>query len=179
MSERRITLEKACSQFEPDLVLYYYGEGSEPERRRVETHLNGCPRCVRFMDDLHALLPQMSKNAELPQSFWDNYYREMVQKLEAIQEPKAWWRYLVPTFGGWAIPAFGTAAVAVLAIALVFGKVHWGFSSRSTLQEGIPQEILSDSGRLEFFKSLDLLESLSTLEKMDGSTAEKGELQSL
>jgi hypothetical protein len=179
MNERRIALENACGEFEADLVLYYYGEGSVAERRRIENHLDGCRRCARFMDDLRGLLPQMSKTTELPQTFWDNYYREVVHKLEQAQERKSWWRGLVPTFGGWAIPAFGTAVVAVLAVALVFGKGDWNLRSSSTSQESIPQEILADSGRLEFFNSLDLLESLATLEKMDGSGPEKVEFHNL
>ena len=45
MEESRVTLENACAEFEPDLVLYYYGDGTEAERRRVEAHLQGCSRC--------------------------------------------------------------------------------------------------------------------------------------
>ena len=179
MSERRIALENACGEFEADLVLYYYGEGSAAERGRIETHLDACARCARFMDDLRGFLPRMSKTTELPQTFWANYYREMVHKLDQERERKSWWRGLIPTFGGWAIPAFGTAVVAVLAVALVFGKGDWSLRSSSSPQESIPQEILSDSGRLEFFNSLDMLESLAALEKMDGSQRERVEFRNL
>jgi hypothetical protein len=179
MSERRIALENACGEFEADLVLYYYGEGSAAERGRIETHLDACARCARFMDDLRGLLPQMSKTTELPQTFWDDYYREMVHKLDQERERKSWWRGLIPTFGGWAIPAFGTVVVAGLAVALIFGKGDWSLRSSSSPQESIPQEILSDSGRLEFLNSLDLLESLTALEKMDGSGPDKAQVHNL
>lgn len=179
MSEGRIALENACEEFEADLVLYYYGEGSAAERRCIENHIDGCRQCARFMDDLRGLLPQISKTTELPQTFWDNYYREVVHKLEQARERRSWWRRLVPTFGGWAIPAFGTAVVAVFAVALVFGNGDWSLRSSSTPQESIPQEILSDSRDLEFFNSLDLLESLPTLEKMDGSGPETVEIHNL
>jgi hypothetical protein len=86
---------------------------------------------------------------------------------------------VIPSFGGWTIPAFGTAVVAVLAVALVFGKGDWSLRSSATSQQTIPQEILSDSGRLEFFNSLDLLESLAALENMDGSKLESVEARSL
>jgi len=33
-------LQSACKEFEEDLVLYYYGETSEEERRRVGQHLS-------------------------------------------------------------------------------------------------------------------------------------------
>ena len=80
-----------------------------------------------------------------------------------------------PGFGGWLVPAFGTAMVLVLAVALLFGKGEWGSSQNQAQQEVIPQEILYDSSRLEFFKSLDMLESLSTLENMDGAGVEAGD----
>jgi len=79
----------------------------------------------------------------------------------------------VPTF------AIATAVVVVLAVALVYDKGDWSVRSNATQQEYIPQEILSDSGRLEFFGSLDLLESLATLENMDGSRRESVEVRSL
>jgi hypothetical protein len=178
MNETRVTLENACAEFEADLVLYYYGEGSEGERRRVEGHLNRCQRCGRFLNDLRGLLPQMSATAELPPSFWNDYYREMVQKLDRERERKSWWQNLLPNFGGWAVPAFGTAMVVVLAGALIFGKGDWSLRPDQASQEMIPQEILSDSSGLEFFKSLDMLESLSALENMDGVRAEPGEVLS-
>jgi hypothetical protein len=179
MSENRLALEKACREFEADLVLYYYGEDSAAERQRVENHLESCGRCLSFMDDLRGLLPQMSKTIDLPQTFWDNYYREVIHKLDQEREGKSWWRSVIPSFGGWTIPAFGTAVVAVLAVALVFGKGDWSLRSSTTPQQTIPQEILSDSGRLEFFNSLDLLESLAALENMDGSKLESVEVRSL
>jgi hypothetical protein len=179
MNETHVKLENACGEFEADLVLYYYGEGSEVERRRVEGHLHGCQRCGRFLNDLRGLLPQMSKTTDLPQTFWDDYYREMVRKLDRQRERKSWWRNLMPGFGGWAVPAFGTAMVVVLAVGLIFGEGDWNLRWSPAQQEAIPQEILSDSGRLEFFKSLDMLESLTALENMDGVRAEPGEIRTL
>jgi hypothetical protein len=178
MDETRVTLENACAEFEADLVLYYYGDGSEVERHRVEGHLTGCARCGRFLDDLRGLLPQMATKAELPPSFWNDYYREMVQKLDDVRERKSWWRNLMPAFSGWAVPAFGTAIVVVFAVAMMFGKGDWNLRSNPNQPEIIPQEILLDSSRLEFFKSLDMLESLSALENMDGARAE-GEVRSI
>jgi hypothetical protein len=69
------------------------------------------------------------------------------------------------------LPAFGTAAVAVFAVALIFGKGHWNFSWKQP-GESIPQEILVDTNQLEFFKSMDMLEALSKLETRDGTKLE-------
>src|SRR5437773_465220 len=48
MMGRSGKLETACRDFEEDLVLYYYGEGSGAERSRVESHVKACSRCSRF-----------------------------------------------------------------------------------------------------------------------------------
>jgi hypothetical protein len=64
MKERSDTLRTACKDFEEDLVLYYYGDDSEAERSRVESHLPSCASCHAFLDDLRKLLPQMVKPTE-------------------------------------------------------------------------------------------------------------------
>jgi predicted anti-sigma-YlaC factor YlaD len=170
-------LETACRDFEEDLVLYYYGEVLEAERSRVEGHLKLCLRCRRFMDDLRRLLPQMAQPREMPQAFWDGYYREMVDKLAAHQERKARWRSWFLPLQSWALPAFGTAAVAVFAFALVLGKGDWTFQPNRS-QQNIPPEVLTDARQLEFFTSMDMLESLGLLEALDGSKIDSTSSQS-
>jgi hypothetical protein len=176
MTERTETLRTACKNFEEDLVLYYYGDDSAAERSRVESHLRSCLSCREFLDDLRKLLPQMAKPSELPPKFWDNYYDEVVQKLAIHEERRPWWKNLFVPVRTWMVPAFGTAAVAALAIALVIGSGHWHFPFSRT-QEQIPQEILTDTNQLEFFKSMDLLENLSSLEALDGSKVQPGNSQ--
>jgi hypothetical protein len=113
----------------------------------------------------------MAQPQELPQSFWDNYYRETVAKLAQQEERRNWWRTLFTPMQGWMIPAFGTVAVAVLAIALVLEKGNLSFFKDRT-PVSIPQEILADSDQLEFFESLDMLESLNKLEEQDSKRSE-------
>jgi hypothetical protein len=166
-------LPAACREFEEDLVLHYYGDGSESERNRVEAHLENCAPCHAFLEDLRRLLPQMAKPNELPQSFWDNYYRETLAKIAGLEERKLWWRNIFAPMRAWMLPAFGTAAVAVFAVALVFTKGYWPFSPNQP-PEKIPQEIMADTNQLEFFKSMDMLEALSKLETLDGTKLEIG-----
>ncbi|HTN69890.1 MAG TPA: hypothetical protein VMO00_02265 [Methylomirabilota bacterium] len=168
MKKRTRTLENACKEFEADLVLYYYGDDSEADHRRVERHCEECSLCRRFLADLRELLPQMAKPQELPPRFWDDYHNEMVEKLALHREQSPWWRNFFAPVRAWALPAFGTAAVAVLTFALIFGK---GTSHLwpSHSQGNIPQEILADTNQLEFFDSMDMLESLHTLEALDGT----------
>ena len=75
MKEHSDTLRTACKDFEEDLVLYYYGDGSENERIRVQGHLQTCSPCREFLEDLRKLLPQMAKPSELPPTFWDRLLR--------------------------------------------------------------------------------------------------------
>jgi predicted anti-sigma-YlaC factor YlaD len=161
-------LETACKEFEADLVLYYYGDEFESEQKRVEEHLRGCLRCRRFLDDLRKLLPQMSQPKEFPQAFWTRYYEEMVEKINAHQEKKFWWRQFFTPMRLWLVPAFGTVAVAILAFTLVLGKGNSQVKTDRPVEK-IPQEIMADVNQLEFFKSMDMLESLHLLESLDRS----------
>ena len=171
MMERKQTLETACRDFEEDLVLYYYGDGSEAERGRVEVHTRTCGRCHRFLEDLRRLLPQMAQPESLPQSFWDGYYRETIAKIAAQRERSSWWRNLLTPMRAWAVPVFASAAVAVLAVALLIDKGGWNAQSLG-LRGNIPQEILTDASQLEFFNSMDVIESLPALEELDGGKTE-------
>ena len=163
-------LETMCKELEEDLVLYYYGEIADDEKRRIDQHLGNCAGCGRFLEDLRRLLPQMSAPQELPQSFWDNYYRETIQKLAHQREPGFQWRNLFAPVRMWMIPAFGTAVVAALAFGLILSKGNLN-SLYNQPQERIPRELVTDTEQLEFFKSMDMLESLSTLEQMETSKA--------
>ena len=172
-----VPFDSACKSFEEDLVLYYYGETSYAERRPIEQHLSGCQSCRRFVDDLRRLLPQMARSEEFPQSFWDAYYHETVAKLAQQRERKYWWRNLWSPMKVWMLPAFGTVAIAVLAIGLVLGKSNLP-SFTDTSPKNFPQESLSDAKQLEFFESMDMLESLSKLEEQDDQKAEPNTNQS-
>jgi hypothetical protein len=168
---RNALLETACKNFEEDLVLYYYGETSDAEGRRIERHLSDCQSCGRFVGDLRRLLPQMAPSEEISQSFWDSYYRETLAKLAQQEERKYWWRNLLAPMKVWMLPAFGTVAVAALAIGLVLGKGDsQRFSERPS--DTIPQEILADANQLEFFESLDMFVWLSKIKEQDEQKAE-------
>ena len=161
-------LSGACKQYEEDLVLYYYSESSAADSQRVERHLSECLACRGFVDDLSGLLPQMTKSQELPQTFWDSYYRETIAKLSRCEERNFRWRNLFVPLKTWLVPAFGTAAVAVLALGLLFakGSLPWFMDGSSAK---LPEAIIADTNQLEFFRSLDMLESLRQLEEHDGA----------
>ena len=175
--KKKSPLSGACQKYEADLVLYYYGESGDSERRRIEGHLSGCAGCQRFIDDLRGLLPQLNKGPELPQNFWQSYYRETVAKLGEHEARSHWWSNFIAPLQQWFVPAFGTAAVVILALGLIFTKGSlpvWKERSPTTL----PQEIILDGNQLEFFRSLDMLEAMSQLEDRDGGGVER-EFESL
>ena len=168
MENRLGPLEGACKSYEEDLVLYYYAETGAGERAALEQHLAHCLRCRKFVDDLGRVLPQMAPKPELPQVFWDNYFRETVAKLDEQSAQQHGWRRWLQPMNGWLVPAFGTVAIAVFAIALMLPKGNFT-SMGDTASVNIPAEVLVDSNQLEFFKSMEILESLSTLEEQDGA----------
>ena len=165
--KKKSPLSGACKQYEEDLVLYYYAEGSAAESQGVERHLSECLACRHFVEDLRGLLPQMAKSQELPQTFWDSYYRETVAKLREHKARNYWWGNFFMPRQTWLVPAFGTAAVAVLALGLLFAKGSLPLFIDGTSAK-LPEEIIADANQLEFFGSLDMLESLSQLEEHDG-----------
>ena len=122
MENRVAPLEGACKNYEEDLVLYYYGESGAAERAAMEQHMAQCGRCRNFIDDLGRVLPQMAPQPELPQPFWDSYFRETMAKVDAHEARQSWWSDWFAPLNGWLMPAFGTMAVAALAIALVLEK---------------------------------------------------------
>jgi hypothetical protein len=162
--------ETMCKDLEEDLVLYYYREIADDERRRIDLHLGNCSDCRRFLEDLQRLLPQMAAPEELPPSFWDDYYRETIKKLAHQREQAFRWRELFTPLRMWMIPAFGTAVVAVLAFGLILSKGNLDTLYNQS-QEKLPRELVTDTEQLEFFRSMDMLESLSALESLESGKA--------
>lgn len=172
MNQRKDSLQPACKDFEASVVLYYYGDCEEPERGKVEGHLKGCILCSRFLEELRAFLPLMAKPKELPQTFWDNYYRELQEKLTAMDEAKPWWRRAFAFLGPWTVPALGTAAILILVSTFTLTKGIWRPPGRSA-EEAAPREIRAVTKNLDFFQTMDLLESLDFLESLEETRAER------
>jgi len=171
--KKKPALGGACKKYEADLVLYYYAECDPVERRRIEEHLSECHGCQSFVDDLRGLLPQLNQSPQLPQSFWQSYYRETVGKLGAREARSHWWSSYLTPLQQWFVPAFGTAAVVLLSLGLLFAKGSlplW----KDAPPAALPQEIMVDGNQLEFFRSLDMLEALSQLEQRDDVGVKSG-----
>ncbi|MGH7775523.1 MAG: zf-HC2 domain-containing protein [Candidatus Binatia bacterium] len=158
---------RVCKDLEQGLVLYYYGECVEAERRSIETHLEGCASCRYFLESLRTLLPLTVKPDDPPQAFWESYSREMHRKLEAVEERVAWWRDLFSLARPWPVPALATASVLVLALTLTFTKGLWHRQDFPPEGEAI-LEILPMAENLEFFKTMELLDAMGLIEAVAG-----------
>jgi anti-sigma factor RsiW len=165
MAQDDKTAAMACTQWEEDLVLHYYGELHGSERAAVEDHMQVCEPCRFYLKELESILPLTVKPDEPPQAFWDNYSRELRRKLTEVKERKSWWQSLASFFQPLAIPVSATAAVAILALALTLGKGFWGPKEVPQDDEAF-MEILPAAENLDFFKTMEVLDAMDMLEDM-------------
>jgi hypothetical protein len=163
MAQNNRSAAAACTQWEENLVLHYYGELRGSERIAVEDHVRGCEPCRFYLKELGSLLPLTVKPDEPPQAFWDDYSREMRRKLADASERKSWWQILASFFQPWAIPVSATAVVAILALTLTVGKGFWG-SKEAPQDDEAFMEILPAAENLEFFKTMEVLDAMDFLE---------------
>lgn len=161
-------METACKDYEEDLVLYYYGDCPMDEGERIQGHLKSCAVCSRFFDDLNKLLPLTVKTDEPSPAFWEGYSREVRQKLASAGERRPWWDGLLSFLRPWPVPVFATALVLVLALTLTLTKQTWRARDAVPKEEAL-LEVLPIAENLDFYKSMDVLDSLDLLEAMGGS----------
>ncbi|MFQ5538931.1 MAG: zf-HC2 domain-containing protein [Candidatus Binatia bacterium] len=168
MAQNENRVQENCKNFEKDLVLYYYGECDIKDRSRVETHLEGCASCRRFLEELRLLLPLTTKQDEPDEAFWDAYSKEIHKKLVEVKNKPSWRNALTNLFHPWPVPALATALILVLAFSLTFTKGMWR-SQGTPPEEMTLLEILPVAEDLEFFKAMEFLDALDLLEDVGGS----------
>jgi hypothetical protein len=156
-------LRPACKDYEQDLVLYYYGESAPSERDQLERHLQSCSACQRFLDDLRLLLPLTLKTDEPPEAFWQSYSREMRGKLAGAKPQRFWQRIFPSFFSPWQVPALATALTLLLAVGLTVTRDRWQRSDSPPAQETL-LEVLPLAENLEFFTTMDILDSMDLIE---------------
>ena len=155
----------ACTGFEEDLVLYYYGELPAKDQAQVAHHVRSCRDCQSYLKEIASILPLAVKADEPPQVFWDDYSRELRHKLTAARTGSSWWHDAISYLQPWTIPVYATAAVAVLAITLTLGKGFWS-STEIPQEDETFIEILPASENLDFFKTMEVLDAMDVLEDM-------------
>jgi hypothetical protein len=170
MAERQ-ELTGACKNFEQDLVLYFYQDCSRAEQQQVEAHLEGCPSCRVFLEELKSLLPATVKPDEPTPAFWQNYSREMRGKLDK-RESRGWAGAIMSLFRPWPVPAVATAMILAIAVTLTFTKGRW------TTETHPSPELVEMASNADFFESIDFLDSMDLLESVEGHDAQKSETAS-
>lgn len=159
----------ACRDFEQDLVLYHYAEITAKDYQRLEAHLMDCVSCREFLQELRAVLSSTSKPDDPPQSFWDNYSKEMSRKLDAVGERASWRDLLFSFFHPWPVRALAATLVIVSVAALTLRERIWhpqqALSTASKQEAWMQIQPVADN--LEFFKTMDLLDSIDLLQAID------------
>lgn len=153
----KLFVPKTCADFETDLVLYAYGKIDTEQTSAIETHLDACVSCRDHQDQLLKELATAPLDSPQPE-FWEDYTREMRQKLAAVETrekiPSTWLR----PFRVRGITAM--AAGMVLVIALGISLQDRIFSSGDRPQDNAVMDVLPIVQNLEFFESMHFLEMM-------------------
>jgi len=104
-----------CNTFEESIALYVAGDLDASRAKSVESHLESCTSCQRFLNELRAsqaMVKELATESLDPASF--NVVRQRVmQEVNRRQAARpVWWRFLSPTVAQWR-PVWA-AALAVL-----------------------------------------------------------------
>ncbi|SRR5713226_1094142 len=161
----------ACENMEQDLVLYYYQELEIAPRSGVEVHIKDCAACRLYLDEMASILPLTVKNDEPPETFWNDYSRQMRQKLADVRDRQPWWRSWTFFLQPWPRPALAMAAVVALVLTITVGKGFWS-TQESPPDDQALIEVLPVAENLEFFKNMEVLDVMDFLENPGGTTKE-------
>jgi hypothetical protein len=166
MVRQPVSNTNACESREQDLVLYYYGELSESERATVESHIGNCVGCRRYLDQIGSILPLTVQADQPEQPFWNQYSRELRNKLDQ-KEHRRWWELIKEQLHGWAVPAVAATAIGVMALTFALGKGY--FRPRDLPPEDQSMmEVLPVAENLDFFANMEILDAMDMLESLGG-----------
>jgi hypothetical protein len=169
MTQQKKAPSAACREFEAELVLYYYGELQGVSCTRMESHLGDCESCRSALQEMRSILPMTVKPDQPPESFWQDYDRQLRQKLFEADQKKTSWLTFPLVNRSWTVPALAAAAVVTLAIAFTLARVPW-LSRETPPREELFMEVLPMAENLEFYRTMEVLDALDLLEFM-GSQA--------
>ncbi len=165
--QKKSSVKAACKDLEQDLVLYYYAESTGKDHKRIEAHLMDCVSCREFLQELRTVLSSTSKPDDPPQSFWDSYSKEMSRKLAGAGERASWRDLLSSFFHPWPVRALAAALVIVFVVALTLRERIWHPQQPTVSKQEAWMRIQPVADNLEFFKTMDLLDSIDLLQAID------------
>jgi len=79
-----MTSPDLCDSLRWDLMRVVDGEADSDVQRRVESHLEACPRCRDEYDELEKLkgVTQSMRLMDLPDARWAGYWQDLYRRLE-------------------------------------------------------------------------------------------------
>lgn len=114
-----------CKDCQEMMVEALYEELGEERLRAFEEHVGSCSDCSGAYAEMRSTLRTMDRR-ERPdpgQAYWDGYWNRLKTRMEPA-EPRGWRRWLTrPVWGGprWAYR--GAAAVVLIAMGIVVGRM--------------------------------------------------------
>jgi anti-sigma factor RsiW len=109
-----------CHRIQKRLSVYQDGEIGGEERERIAAHLEGCPACRSAYAELEQAWQRLEKIPEIQASA--GFERRLFERINAVPEPRSWWRF---PWVSWIYRAYPAPAMA--AVLLLVGTVLGGY----------------------------------------------------
>jgi anti-sigma factor RsiW len=110
----------SCHRIQKRLSAYQDGEVGGKEKERIAAHLEVCPACRSAYAELGQAWQMLEKIPEIEASA--GFERRLSARLNALPEPRSWWRF---PWVDWIYRAYPAPAIA--AVLLVVGAVLGGY----------------------------------------------------
>lgn len=153
-----------CEAYRSTLIEYLDGNLTGGARAELEAHLAHCPGCREELRDLQETLTLIASMQvpEPPEAFWQQYLRELRQKVApAPRLPRLWdWVAALPLRP---IPAMAVGIVLILAVFLTWQSSPERPPMRDLTSLNLTQQ-LALSQDLDLLREMDLLEEIELLE---------------
>ncbi|MFQ5850518.1 MAG: zf-HC2 domain-containing protein [Candidatus Binatia bacterium] len=150
-----------CDACRGTLLEYLDGDLAGPGRGEVEAHLAHCPGCREQLQELQETLALIARipAPEPPEAFWQQYLRELRQKVAAVERrPRL--RNWLPTLLLRPVPALAVGTALILAVFLTW--------TLTTERPPLPQlASLAFTQELALSQDLDLLQEMELMEAVE------------
>jgi anti-sigma factor RsiW len=117
-----------CHRIQKRLAAYQDGEIGGEERERISVHMEGCPACRNAYAELEQAWQSLEKIPEIQASA--GFERRLFERINAVAEPRSWWRF---PWVSWVYRVYPAPAMA--AVLLIVGTVLGGYLG-NTLMSG-------------------------------------------
>jgi anti-sigma factor RsiW len=139
-----------CGFSERDILLYYYGEMDEAERKRLQRHLHGCERCGSRLSELREALDRLPAELQVPGVNLDDFRVRVREKLERRQKRRG------------VLPLNLSPVQAVVALLFVIVTAIGGMKLYHDRQE---QRFIMEN--YELIVNMELLEDIEIIEHLE------------